>query len=276
MAEEHKKKAKKLTAYERWELPNLKDPQEKARPGVAVLLQNEASMVSEEVDQDSLVYEPLTASQLEEIRSAAYDEGFAQGHEEGKESGFHEGKSEGYQKGYEEGQLLGKEEGHKQGSEEAHILSKAQLEQVETYLAALLKDLQQPLSVTRNSVEDLVLTTVQRLVENITQSQLAESATDLLASQLQTALDKAEEFEGKIRVSIHPDDYMMLEQQGVIARLDVKFEQDESLQQGGFIVDSKGFYIDGSIESRMQLLWDELEQLRSQLLSAEPHDLPSS
>ena len=58
------KDERKLTAYERWELPHLEDNKPKDHSGPAILVQKETVVTTEEVDQDTLVYEPLTASQL--------------------------------------------------------------------------------------------------------------------------------------------------------------------------------------------------------------------
>lgn len=64
--------ADSLTAYERWELPDVQTPGTR-RPLV------------EEVDASAL--QPLTAEQLEQIRQEAQREGFAAGRQEGLTSG---------------------------------------------------------------------------------------------------------------------------------------------------------------------------------------------
>ena len=108
---------KKLTAYERWELPNLEGESRNAKAqsfGLAIK-DDEAVEITEEIDEDSVVYEPLTAQQLEEIRLAAYEEGFAQGQDEGQKAGY----EEGFAKGQDEGHQQGIEQGHEAGRSEA-------------------------------------------------------------------------------------------------------------------------------------------------------------
>ena len=64
-------KAEDLSAYERWEAPNL------------------ASNHSVESTSD----QPATAAEIESIQKQAYDEGFAQGHQDGIEKGFNDARS---------------------------------------------------------------------------------------------------------------------------------------------------------------------------------------
>ena len=70
------------TAYERYELPNVKTRQQQQR--------DKAGMV--------------TAQQLESLQKQAYDEGFNKGKKEGFDAGFSEAKEKGHQQGLKEGQ----------------------------------------------------------------------------------------------------------------------------------------------------------------------------
>ena len=70
------------TAYERYELPNVKTAQQQKR--------EQAGM--------------LTARQLEELQKQAYEEGFKQGKEEGYKAGFEQAQEEGRQQGLKDGQ----------------------------------------------------------------------------------------------------------------------------------------------------------------------------
>lgn len=67
-----------LTAFERWELPNVETPEMRARREAA------KSARVEDVDE---VPAPVTAEQIEAIQKAAYQEGFEQGHKEGLAKG---------------------------------------------------------------------------------------------------------------------------------------------------------------------------------------------
>lgn len=64
-----------LTAYQRWELPNVQSAQS-AKPDARV----------EDVE-DAEQLQPLTAERLEQLQQDAYREGFEQGHSEGWKAG---------------------------------------------------------------------------------------------------------------------------------------------------------------------------------------------
>lgn len=73
--------ARKLSAYERWELPAVDSSQVVGR---------DVRRAEEEMQVT-----PLTAEQVEEIREAARKEGYEQGHQEGLSAGLAEGKAQG-------------------------------------------------------------------------------------------------------------------------------------------------------------------------------------
>src|SRR5690606_5800997 len=81
----------KLTAYERWELPNIGTDQPAARP---------------KTDAQQKV-RPPTAEEIEVIRQQAFDEGkqegYAAGFEEGRQAGLVAGTEQGIEQGFEQG-----------------------------------------------------------------------------------------------------------------------------------------------------------------------------
>lgn len=262
MTEDEKKSSRKLTAYERWELPHLQDPAPKQSSGPAVLVQSEATVAAEEVDQDSLVYEPLTASQLEEIRSAAYEEGFSQGKEDGWNQGLEEGRLEGLDQGRQEGHEEGKEAGFAEGKEEALAEAREKLSYVESLVNQIADELQAPLEASRDSVEKVVYQTVSRLVQNITQVQLTDVAQETLSLQLKHALDATEGFASSARIRVNPSDLEFVKEMEATQRIRLQFEADPGIEQGGFFLDGKNFFVDGSIETRLSQTLAELDQLK--------------
>lgn len=253
---------RKLTAYERWELPHLESNQEKKVFSPGILIQKEdAVSTTEEVDQETLVYEPLTASQLEEIRSAAYDEGFIQGesegHEKGHEDGYAQGQIDGFENGYEEGLLKGTAE----GKEEAKQLAQSQLESVESLLAKVVEEMAHPLEESRAAAEGLLYQTMVRMVENICLSQMKEEGRKVLKEQLTRLFDEIGEYEGRIRLRLHPDMIDVLEELDGRDRLAIQVDSDDSLIEGGFLLDSKSFHIDGRVEQRLEATCNELRHL---------------
>ncbi|BFM49320.1 FliH/SctL family protein [Marinomonas sp. THO17] len=254
---------RKLTAYERWELPHLENPNPIESSGPAILVQRHTVVTSEEVDQDALVYEPLTASQLEEIRSAAYDEGFIQGEEEGHKKGYEGGFSKGEVDGFEKGQAEGIAAGIEEGREQARELAKAQLEQVEALLADVVAEISQPLESSRHAAEQLIYQAMIRMVENVCLHKMQQDGQVILTEQLTRVFDEIGEFEGRIRIRLNPDDISVLEALGIQERLALKIEEDPSMVSGGFVLDSKSFHIDGRVEQRLAAVYEELRHLTS-------------
>lgn len=252
---------RKLTAYERWELPHLENNNPKTDTGPAILIQKNAVVTSEEVDEDSLIYEPLTASQLEEIRSAAYDEGFIQGEEEGHKKGhsdgFAKGEVDGFEKGHEEGRSIGVEEGLVQARSEAQV----QLEMLETLLANVVKEMTLPLEESRTAVENILYQSMTRIIENVCLSKMTEDGHKVLKEQLSRVFDEIGEYEGRIRLRLHPADVIILDELGVKDRLTIQLETDDTLINGGFVIDSKSFHIDGRVEQRLEAVFNEISHL---------------
>tara|TARA_R110001606_G_scaffold206208_1_gene353877 strand:+ start:1887 stop:2693 length:807 start_codon:yes stop_codon:yes gene_type:complete len=252
---------RKLTAYERWELPHLENNSPKTDSGPAILIQKNAVVTSEEVDEDSLIYEPLTASQLEEIRSAAYDEGFIQGEEEGHKKGhsdgFAKGEVDGFEKGHEEGRSIGVEEGLVQ----ARLEAQAQLEMLETLLENVVKEMTLPLEESRTAVENILYQSMTRIIENVCLSKMTEDGHKVLKEQLSRVFDEIGEYEGRIRLRLHPADVIILDELGVKDRLTIQLETDETLINGGFVIDSKSFHIDGRVEQRLEAVFNEISHL---------------
>lgn len=265
MSKKDNESERKLTAYERWELPNLESDQSSAREdsGPAILIQRDVSVTTEEVDQESLVYEPLTASQLEEIRSAAYEEGYIQGEEDGNKKGYEDGhvkgQEDGFLAGHKEGHLIGMEEGKREATE----LAKGQLEAIEKVLTEVVKEIENPLEHSRSAVEHILYDTMTRIVENVCLSQMSQESSKVLKSQLSRVLDEIGEYEGRIRLRLNPKDIELLDSLNIDDRLTIQVDSDESLIEGGFVLDSKSFHVDGSVEQRLNAVCNELRHLSS-------------
>ena len=70
-----------LSAYERWELPHVDDPQKEAQK-------------KEKAREEEVEAQALTAEQIEEIQKEAYAEAYASGYEKGREEGYAEWQRE--------------------------------------------------------------------------------------------------------------------------------------------------------------------------------------
>ncbi len=256
-------KQRKLTAYERWELPNL-DSNRSSKPrsqttGLAIK-EDEAVEVTEEIDEESLVYEPLTAQQLEEIRSAAYEEGFAQGQDEGFEKGKEEGFDKGQELGYSEGFEKGLEDGKSEAFEKGIELAQSQLGELEQLLNACLQEFERPLEQSRDAIEGILRTTAKRLVEHVLHHELEETSEQLLTTELSKTLTELSDYEGRAALSVHPSLVEAAQALATDSRLQIKIKQDEALLPGGFVLDSQAFFVDGRVETRLQEILSHLDK----------------
>lgn len=255
------KPERKLTAYERWELPNLESNQVTKDSGPALLIQKDVSITTEEVDQSSLVYEPLTASQLEEIRAAAYDEGFIQGEEEGYKKGYEDGLSKGEVEGLEKGHAEGFAQGKAEGEVAAKEVAQGQLEHLEKILTDVVNEITLPLEESRAAAENILYQTMTRIIENVCLSQMKEEGQSVLKTQLSRVFEEIGEYEGRIRLRLNPNDIDVLESLGVRDRLAIQVDPDDNLVEGGFLLDSKSFHVDGRVEQRLEAVCNELRHL---------------
>ncbi|OUR82040.1 hypothetical protein A9Q77_02010 [Marinomonas sp. 42_23_T18] len=262
MSESTKGNERKLTAYERWELPHLEDASPREDTGTSLLIRKpEEDVIIEEVDEDSLVYEPLTASQLEEIRLAAYDEGYVEGLEEGHQTGYEKGELQGQEAGHAAGLELGYKEGYEKGFNQSVEEATEKLATVEALLSQLAQALQSPIEVCKDQVETILYQSVATMVHSITQSQLTQVSESLLSSQVAFLSRELEELEQPIRIRLHPDSAELIQTFSVFDRVSIKIENDDSLLPGGFVLDSKGAFVDASIEHKIELILADLSKL---------------
>ena len=103
-----------VAAAERWQLPEMDDPDARPKGSNALGYQpdwyntDEAETESSDVEEEQ---PPLTLEEIESIRQAAYDDGFAEGKEAGYQAGFDEGRVKGEEAGHAEGLENGRSEG---------------------------------------------------------------------------------------------------------------------------------------------------------------------
>ena len=147
---------------------------------------------------------PLTAQDIEEIRQAAFDEGFTEGKEEGFAKGFEEGKASGHQ----EGLTSGHEEGVTQGLAEGKETSEQQIAAMQT----LLEQLHQPLLNVEKNVEAQLLQLVVQLTQAVTKHE-AKTNPDILLSAIAEGIKALPGQEPQTQILLNPQDIKLVEQQ---------------------------------------------------------------
>jgi len=157
---------------------------------------------------------PLTAEDIEQIRQAAYEEGFNQGKEEGFATGFEQGQKAGH----EEGVKTGHEEGINQGLAEGQTQVTALAEQWQQ----LVDQLHHPLKVVENNIEQQLIQLTVQLTEAITHHEVSVNH-DILLSAINAGIKALPSQEAQTHILLHPDDIKVVEQH---------FSADDIQQQG--------------------------------------------
>ncbi|WP_343773080.1 FliH/SctL family protein, partial [Marinomonas arenicola] len=134
-------------------------------------------------------------------------------------------------------------------------------ESVEKLLADVVREITMPLEESRAAAEAILYQTMTRLIENVCLSQMKEEAHTVLKAQLSRIFEEIGEYEGRIRLRLHPNDISVLEALAVRDRLTLQVDEDESLIEGGFLLDSKSFHVDGRVEQRLETVCNELRHL---------------
>ena len=164
---------------------------------------------------------------------------------------------DGFEKGHEEGRLLGVEEGKAQAQADAKI----QLEALEALLSSVVQEITQPLEDSRAAAENILYQSMTRIIENVCLSKMTQDGHQVLKEQLSRVFDEIGEYEGRIKLRLHPGDVSVLDELGVKERLTLQIENDDTLISGGFVIDSKSFHIDGRVEQRLEAVCSELSHL---------------
>tara|TARA_R110001592_G_scaffold38315_2_gene126481 strand:- start:21464 stop:22417 length:954 start_codon:yes stop_codon:yes gene_type:complete len=214
----------KLTAYERWELPNIGVEKAGSRH-----LTNTA--------QAKL--KPPTAQDLENIRKQAY------------EAGFQEGLKSGFDKGNSDGLVAGKEAGHKQGIEQGLATGQIQINQTLEKLDTLLVELISPIEKQQVLVEEAMLNVSMAVARAVIHRELSLDSSSIQQA-IHLILNDLPKMESGFSLKINPVDEVFI--QPILNRYDsiLTLKLDDSITAGGCVLLSSSQLIDYTIEKRFQ------------------------
>ena len=188
---------------------------------------------------------PLTAEEIEEIRQAAFDEGFNHGKEEGFAKGYDEGKAAGH----EEGLAAGHEEGISKGLAEGKETSDAQV----AAMQSLIAQLHQPLANVEKNVEAQLLQLVVQLTQAVTKHE-AKTNPDILLSAISEGIKALPGQEAQTQILLNPQDIRLVEQQfgaGHIQEQGWRLLAAPQLPVGSCQIENSTSNIDLNIKSRL-------------------------
>ncbi|WP_395344346.1 flagellar assembly protein FliH [Ningiella sp. W23] len=248
-----------------WDLPPVESAQSKGAKALKrttafnkpfTQWKYEAPEVEEEI-------KPLTAEDIEAIRSAAFEEG------------FESGKQEGFEKGQEEGLELGKKEGFEQGQSEGFEAGKAQADEAAKVqidaLASIVAQLQQPLKQVNDEVKQELVMLTKALASAVLKVELSQSSDSLMQiiSESITALPIQE---AQYQIMLHPEDVLLINERLASDEANEKnnwrLVPCEEQGRGGCKVLSQNNAVDMSIAKRCEAIFDQM--LQEQGLSDDP------
>lgn len=188
----------------------------------------------------------LTAQELQDIFDAAEKDGFAQGHAAGMEAG----KSDGYEAGRQQGLME----------------MRAQLTLEQQRFQHIANALLNPLAAQDNDIENMLLDVICSLTQSVIQRELVTDSTHIL-DLVKTAVDALPVGSKNIRITLNPDDLVVLEDYAAEQQLDWKFLGDAQLQPGGCKVETPESRVDFSVSLRLKTVLEQF--LTGQLAQAD-------
>lgn len=195
---------------------------------------------------------PLTAQDIESIRSAAYQEGLTNGHQEGFEKGYEEGLQRGEADGIEQGKAQGLEKGESEAAEAANVHIQG--------ISAILDALQSPLNQVNEQVkQELVLLTVS-LAKAVLRTEVSQSI-DSLQQAISDAIAVLPICDTHYKIYLHPQDLENLRDALGEESLSQKRWQliaSAELDQGGCKVLTENNAVDMSISRRCEQIFSQL------------------
>lgn len=227
-----------LSAYERWELPAIAGGKPKkssfgnARPASAKL---------------------PTASEIEKIRAAAYEDGFSQG----KAEGFASSKEQGLAQGLEEGRQQGLQQGLQQGQ--------TQIQQQLSKLAGLLQQMADPVAMQQELVAQAMSNMATAIARSVIHRELHMDSASVVDLAMQ-ALDSLPSECKQLTLSINPSDAPYFEDALKDKNLSITLLQKPEVHVGGCLVSTHTQLIDYTVEKRFQ------KSIQDMLMNLSQHD----
>lgn len=230
-------RADQLEAFNLWDLPSFDEAphqinREPAETQEAASIEPENAEVEEPSEEPEVT--PFTVDELEQIRTEAYNEGFATG----ERDGFHSGQLKAQQ--------------------EAKTRTDERLAELEGLMTHLLD----PLQDQDDAIESMLLTLVESMVRQVVQRELTSDSSQI-TQVLRGALKALPLGADNIRIYLNPADFDTIK--AVRERHEERWRllEDDQLLPGGCRIETEHSQVDATRETRLQQL---IEQLHEQQL----------
>jgi len=233
-----------------WHIPNIKQQSEVIANKTNALGKVDGWRYEAPDDVKIIQPEPLTAKEIEDIRQAAFEEGFNQGKEEGFAKGYEEGKAEGHQegivKGHQEGVITGLDEG------------KDTIGEMSAKWSSLVDQLHQPMENIEKNVEEQLLQLVVQLTEAVVLQEI-KANPDIIIAAISVGIKALPSQEAQTQIHCHPDDIKLIEKEfgaAFIKSSGWRLLPSPILLVGSCQIENSTSNIDLSVKSRLKQVLD--------------------
>lgn len=234
-----------------WNLPSVDDEQAKLDISTDAFNRPKNRWKFEAPEQEESV-KPLTALEIEAIRSAAYQEGLLSGHEEG----FSQGHAEGLEKGKQQGVDEGRTEGLENGAAEA----KEALEKQFLALSTLFDNISKPTENVNCEVKNELVILATSLAKAVIKTDILQNEK-ILIQAIGEGIKTLPLNEKCYQISLHSDDLALIKTHfGDQHIKDNNWQLIESteLSRGGCTIQTTTNAVDVSIERRSDQVFNQL------------------
>jgi len=243
-----------------WDLPSV-DPDVESTATNAL---NKPRTWKYEPPEEEAEIKPLTAKDIEEIRSAAYEEGLALGKKEGYEDGLEQGKVKGLELGVADGKEQGLAEGMQAGQDQMDELARS--------WQAIIDQTANPLAQVNGELEkELVILTVKLAKAVINVEVLSQ--IDVLINAIGEGIKALPMQDSQYQFQMNPIDVAMVKGhfgEQVITENKWKLVENPSIGRGGCEINTQNNSVDMSIERRTADVFSQF--LNAQGLTHDPRN----
>lgn len=209
-----------------------------------------------EAEESEFTVKPLTADDIEQIRQAAFEEGFNEGKEEGFSKGYAEGREKGQQDGFNQGQAEGKKQGLAEGQEE--------LNNRLTALNELIDQLQKPLAKVEQQVQQQLVQLALAMAQAVIAIEVKTNPQVILQA-VSEAINALPLDATHIQIKLNPADLDTIEQcypADIRAERGWQLHAEPGIEQGGCVVQSSRSSVDRSLTQRIHSSLEHFLQLQ--------------
>ncbi|QBL09865.1 flagellar assembly protein FliH [Rheinheimera sp. D18] len=240
-----------------WQTPDLTS--ERLRDNTRTNALNKTQAVAKAQQQplnEELTVKPLTASDIEQMHQAAYDEGFTEGKEDGFSKGYAEGREQGQTDGFTQGQAEGKKQGLADGESE--------LTERLAQLSLMLDQLQQPLANVDTQVKQQLLQLSLAMAQAVIGVEVKTNEQVILQA-LSEAISSLPLDATQLLIKLNPADIAIIEQaysKDILTERGWQLRAEPAVEQGGCLVETSRSSVDRSLSQRVQSSLEHFLQLQ--------------